>query len=156
ATENKPSPATLRILRIGNIANNARLAHQYTEAGAAARAVLSSTVGRDHVSTYTRWVGQPTDVAMLDLLDRFKEHDVRDSIGPRTVETPFSSERKWMGVAIGTDPSKGEKEFAYLKGAVERVLDICDTYCTRDGREIILDSVRRREAMQAAEKMAEQ
>ncbi|TEA19353.1 Calcium-transporting ATPase 1 [Colletotrichum sidae] len=151
ATETKPDAATLRILRIGNIANNGRLAQQYTENGAAARAVLSSTQGTDFSSTYTRWCGQPTDVAMLDLLDRFKEHDVRESIGPRLSETPFSSERKWMGVTIGTD----SKEFAYMKGAIDRVLDACDTYLTRDGREIVLDTVRRNEAIQAAEAMAE-
>ncbi|KAE9573317.1 Calcium-transporting ATPase 1 [Colletotrichum fructicola] len=150
ATETKPDPATLRILRIGNIANNGRLAQQYTENGAAARAVLSSTQGTDFASTFTRWCGQPTDVAMLDLLDRFKEHDVRESIGPRLSETPFSSERKWMGVTIGTD----SKEFAYMKGAIDRVLDACDTYLTRDGREIVLDSARRSEAIQAAETMA--
>ncbi|OHW95430.1 COG4 transporter [Colletotrichum incanum] len=150
ATETKPNPATLRILRIGNIANNGRLAQQYTENGAAARAVLSSTQGTDFASTYTRWCGQPTDVAMLDLLDRFKEHDVRESIGPRLSETPFSSERKWMGVTIGTN----DKEFAYMKGSIDRILEACDTYLTRDGREIVLDSARRQEALQAAEAMA--
>ncbi|KAM0244610.1 hypothetical protein ACHAP5_006074 [Fusarium lateritium] len=145
--------ATLRVLRIGNIANDARLAQKYTEHGQAATAVLSSTLGRDQVSTYTRWVGQPTDVAMLDLLDRFKEHDVRDSIGPRVSETPFSSERKWMGVTIGSE-TKGDKEYAYMKGSIERVLAACDTYLEKDGREIVLDSARRQEALQAAEAMA--
>ena len=43
ATETKPDPAMLRILRIGNIANNARLAMQYTENGAGAQ------IGRAHV-----------------------------------------------------------------------------------------------------------
>ncbi len=156
-TEAKPDAATLRILRIGNIANNARLAPKYTENGAAARAVLSSTQGRDETSfSYTRWIGQPTDVAMLDLLDRFREHDVRDSIGPRTFETPFSSERKWMGVSIGTDGAKSDKEFAYIKGALERVLEACDTYISGDGREFVLDTKRREEAQQAAERMAGQ
>jgi P-type Ca2+ transporter type 2C len=156
-TEAKPDPATSRILRIGNIANNARLAHKYTENGAAARAVLASTQQRHETNFgYTRWVGQPTDVAMLDLLDRFKEHDVRESVGPRVVETPFSSERKWMGVTIGTEGSKGEKEFAYVKGALDRVLDACDTYMSGDGREFVLDSKRKAEAAEAAEKMAAQ
>lgn len=153
AMEAKPNQATLSILRIGNIANNARLAQKYTESGAAATAVLSSTLGRGETSTFTRWVGQPTDVAMLDLLDKFNEHDVRDSIGPRVTETPFSSERKWMGVTIGSDAT-GEKEYAYMKGSIEKVLAACDTYLDRDGREIILDSARRQEALQAAEKMA--
>ncbi|RGP67252.1 calcium-transporting atpase 1 [Fusarium longipes] len=145
--------ATLRVLRIGNIANDARLAQKYTEHGQAATAVLSSTLGRDQVSTYTRWLGQPTDVAMLDLLDRFKEHDVRESIGPRVSETPFSSERKWMGVTIGSE-TRGDKEYAYMKGSVEKVLAACDTYLEKDGREIVLDSTRRQEALQAAEAMA--
>lgn len=154
--ETKLDAASHRILRIGNIANNARLARKYTENGAAARAVLSSTQSRGHTSTYTRWVGQPTDVAMLDLLDRFKEHDVRDSIGHRVCETPFSSERKWMGVTIGSEGGKNDKEFAYMKGAIDKVLEACDTYVTKDGREIVLDSARRQEALQAAEQMASQ
>ncbi|KAK5990664.1 Calcium-transporting ATPase 1 [Cladobotryum mycophilum] len=149
----EPSQATLRILRIGNIANNARLAQKYTENGAAASAVLSSTLGREEVSTYTRWVGQPTDVAMLDLLDKFNEHDARESTGHRATETPFSSERKWMGVTIGTD-ARSEKEYAYMKGSIEKVLAACDTYLERDGREIVLDSARRQEAIAAAEAMA--
>lgn len=154
ATEQKPDVATLRILRIGNIANNARLARKYTENGAAAAAVLASTQRRGQASTFTRWVGQPTDVAMLDLLDRFKEHDIRESIGHRVSETPFSSERKWMGVVIGTEGGKPDKEWAYIKGAIDKVLDTCDTYVTGDGREFVLDSARREEAIQAAEKLA--
>ncbi|OTA86786.1 hypothetical protein M434DRAFT_399760 [Hypoxylon sp. CO27-5] len=147
ATEKTPDVAALRILRIGNIANNGRLAHS-------AKTVLPDAQGKEF-APYTRWVGQPTDVAMLDLLDRFKEHDVRDSIGPRTAETPFSSERKWMGVVIGAQPGNSDKEYAYMKGAIDRVLDACDTYLTADGREILMDSVRRQEALQAAERMAE-
>lgn len=150
-TEHEPSVATLRILRIGNIANNARLSHH--DAGGA-MTVLSDNQNKDF-TRHSRWVGQPTDVAMLDLLDRFTEHDVRDSIGPRTAETPFSSERKWMGIVIGADPRNSDKEYAYMKGAIDRVLDACDTYLTEDGREIVLDSARRQEAFGAAERMAE-
>ncbi|KJZ78764.1 hypothetical protein HIM_02155 [Hirsutella minnesotensis 3608] len=153
AMEAKLGQAPTRILRIGNIANNARLAHKYTENGVAATAVLSSTLGPEQAASYSRWSGQPTDVAMLDLLDKFKEHDVRDSIGPRISETPFSSERKWMGVTIGAD-SRGDKEYAYMKGSIEKVLAACDTYLDKDGREIVLDSARREEALKAAETMA--
>ncbi|SPN97066.1 probable calcium P-type ATPase [Cephalotrichum gorgonifer] len=153
AIEKRSNPTTLRIIRIGNIANNGRLARKFAdESPSTSRtmAVLSSTQSR-HGSTLTRWVGQPTDVAMLDLMDRFKEHDARESIGPRVVDTPFSSERKWMGVTVA---DKGDREFAYMKGAIDRVLDACDTYITGDGREIILDANRRQEALQAADEMA--
>ncbi|KAI1802466.1 calcium-transporting ATPase type 2C member 1 [Daldinia bambusicola] len=145
--ERTPNTAVRGILRIGNIANNARLTQS-------AKTVLPDSQGREF-APYTRWVGQPTDVAMLDLLDRFKEHDVRESIGPRTAETPFSSERKWMGVVIGAQPGNSDKEYAYMKGAIDKVLDACDTFLTADGREVVLDSGRRQEALQAAEKMAE-
>ena len=162
ATEANPDPATLRILRIGNIANNARLTrlHANNPPSASSIAVLSSTQGRSpgH-GIRSRWVGQPTDVAMLDMLDRFKEHDVRDSLGHRLGETPFSSERKWMGVTIGDNGPDGTsttKEVAYIKGAVDRILKRCDTYLTKDGREMVLDSARRQEALDAAEKLAQE
>ncbi|KAI9739936.1 MAG: High affinity Ca2+/Mn2+ P-type ATPase-like protein [Claussenomyces sp. TS43310] len=156
---------TLRILRIGNIANNARLTRTYSPSSppsASSRAVLSSTESNSGPSdsVRSRWVGQPTDVAMLDMVDRFKEYDVRDGLGPRFGETPFSSERKWMGVTIGCESTRDsghhEKEVAYIKGAVDRVLDRCDTYLTREGREVVLDAARRQEALQAAERMAEE
>ena len=156
ATERRPDAATLRILRIGNIANNGRLGRQYADdstSATRARAVLSSTQSR-YGQAWTRWVGQPTDVAMLDLLDRFKEHDVRDSIGPRISDTPFSSERKWMGVTVASD--KGDRELAYMKGAIDKILDACDTYVTGDGREIVLDRARKQEALEAADAMASQ
>ena len=151
--ESKLTPASLRIMRIGNVANNARLAQQFTENGAAATAILSSTANRGDVPTHTRWVGQPTDVAMMDLLDRFKEHDVRASIGRRVDETPFSSERKWMGAIIGAE-AKGDKDYAYMKGSLEKVLAASDTYLDKDGREIVLDASRRQQAVSAAEDMA--
>lgn len=153
ATEKQPDPTALRILRIGNIANNARLARQFQDDGAPTsrtRAVLASTQNR-HGLAWTRWVGSPTDVAMLDLLDRFKEHDVRESIGPRVSDTPFSSERKYMGVTIA---DKDGREFAYMKGAIDKVLDACDSYVNRDGHEIVLDEDRKQEALQAADEMA--
>jgi P-type Ca2+ transporter type 2C len=161
ATEAKPDAVTLKIIRIGNIANNARLARRLstTTTSASSRTILSSTQNSHGPSEYlqSRWVGQPTDVAMLDLVDRFREHDVRDGLGPRIGETPFSSERKWMGVTICSDPNEDNgKEVAYIKGAIDRILGRCDTYLTPDGREIVLDSHRRQEALQAAEKLSEE
>lgn len=166
ATEAKPDVVTLRILRIGNIANNARLTHLSSPTAVSASSrILSSTQNNHGPNDYlrSRWVGQPTDVAMLDLLDRFREHDVREGLGPRVGETPFSSERKWMGVTIRSDPGKessssgySEKEVAYVKGALDRILDRCDTYLTREGREVVLDAPRRQEALEAGEKLAEE
>lgn len=147
------SSAASRILRIGNIANDARLTQDHAGAGAASTAIMSSTLGRSNTPSFTRWSGQPTDVAMMDLVDRFGEHDARPSFGMRTGEIPFSSDRKWMGVAIKSE-GKADKDYAYMKGSIEKILAACDTYLDKDGREIVLDSVRRSEAMAAAETMA--
>ncbi|KAF1983573.1 calcium-transporting P-type ATPase-like protein [Aulographum hederae CBS 113979] len=149
-------PATRKILRIGNIVNNGRLASgsSGTPATASSAAVLSSTLNGDATNVKSRWNGQPTDVALLDLLDAFTEDDVRERIGSRKYETPFSSERKWMGVVIqSSDESKGS-DMAYVKGALEQVLRRCDTYITTDGREVVMDEARRKEAIAAAEVMA--
>ncbi|KAF2031084.1 calcium-transporting P [Setomelanomma holmii] len=156
-TSDLDSP-TRNILRIGNIVNNARSLSDRA-ASASTAAVLSSTSGDDNSLVKSRWVGQPTDVALLDLLDAFGEDDVRERLGERKFETPFSSERKWMGVVIngslGTGLASGG-DVAYIKGALERVLDRCDTYVTADGREIVLDQARKQEALKAAESMAQE
>lgn len=151
-----PGPAARTILRIGNVANNARLSriHANSPASASSAAVLSSTVDSSSGAVKSRWVGQPTDVAILDLLDNFGEDDVRERISARVSETPFSSERKWMGVIIGNGSSSDGVEVAYIKGALEQVLLRCDTYLTKDGREFILDEARRKSVRQAAEQMA--
>ncbi|KAH7091287.1 hypothetical protein FB567DRAFT_271254 [Paraphoma chrysanthemicola] len=156
-TSDLDSP-TRNILRIGNIVNNARLLSDQA-ASASTAAVLSSTSGDDNSLAKSRWVGQPTDVALLDLLDAFGEDDVRERLGERKFETPFSSERKWMGVVINGSPGAGlapGADVAYIKGALERILDRCDTYVTADGREVILDQARKQEAMKAAEAMAKE
>jgi Ca2+-transporting ATPase len=70
-TSDLDSP-TQNILRIGNIVNNARLLSDAT-ASASTAAVLSSTSGDDNSLVKSRWAGQPTDVALLDLLDAFGE-----------------------------------------------------------------------------------
>jgi Ca2+-transporting ATPase len=156
-----PGPAARTVLRIGNIANNARLwrVSANSPASASSAAVLSSTVDRASGAVKSRWVGQPTDVAILDLLDTFGEDDLRDRISRRVAETPFSSERKWMGVIIGSGQNDapsfaGANNVAYIKGALEQVLTRCDTYLTKDGREVILDEPRRYTVRQAAEHMA--
>ena len=146
-------PATRTILRIGNIVNHGRLLGGQSNSTASA-SVLSSTLGDDASHAKSRWIGQPTDVALLDLLDAFNEDDVRARIGTRRFETPFSSERKWMGVVINGSESSGGSDVAYAKGALEQILKKCDTYKTADGQEIVLDDNRRKEALNAAESMA--
>jgi P-type Ca2+ transporter type 2C len=151
------APATQAILRISNLVNNAMLnthSESHNNPTSAARAaVLASTGGDEHAALRSRWAGQPTDVALLDLLDAFGEDDVRERIGERKHEVSFSSERKWMGISIvGQEGS----ETAYVKGALERVIGRCDTYLVSSGDAVVLDEKRRLELDEAARKMAEE
>lgn len=163
-TSSLPGQPILTLLRIGNIANNARLSDDdgRSPSTASSAAIMSSMLGQDPNAAYlkSRWVGQPTDVAILDLLDLCGEDDVRDRIGHRREETPFSSERKWMGVIVGPSPSNdspgSSSEVAYVKGALEQVLGRCDTYLSTDGKELPLDQQRRQEAIYAADSMAQE
>ena len=158
-----PDTVVQTMLRIGNIANNARLSRDYanSSAKASSAAIMSLMLGHDPDSagSKSRWAGQPTDVAILDLLDAFGEDDVRANMGSRTSETPFSSERKWMGVVMGSDHGGGPGggiEVAYIKGALELILQRCDTYLSKEGREVVLDEPGRKAIFSAAEKMAEE
>ncbi|KAK6437043.1 High affinity Ca2+/Mn2+ P-type ATPase-like protein [Oleoguttula sp. CCFEE 5521] len=148
------APITQRLLRVANVVNNARLnTHTHGTTTAASAAVLASTGGDDLAHAKSRWAGQPTDVACLDLLDSFNEEDIRERLGPRKQETPFSSERKWQGFVVSGQ--QGDST-AYVKGAVERVIDRCDTYLTSQGEEVVLDAKRINKINTAANAMAEE
>lgn len=153
-----PNGATTQaVLRTANIVNDARLnTHSHGHVTAASAALSANTGGNsadDLARAKSRWAGQPTDVALLDLLDAFGEVDVRERVGDRKHEVPFSSERKWMGVTLeGSDGS----DTAYVKGALERVIARCDTYLSAQGDTVILDSQRRAEVETAARSMAEE
>lgn len=143
-------------MRIANIVNNARLHSGHsTHATAASAAVLSST-GGDSGSIRSRWAGQPTDVALLDFVDHCGQDDIRQNLGPRVKETPFSSERKWMGVVVPASSDAKDGHMAYIKGAVEQVLKRCDSYLDSQGTEVVLDEHARNQVYQAAESMADQ
>ncbi|KAF2218554.1 hypothetical protein BDZ85DRAFT_245043 [Elsinoe ampelina] len=149
--------ATRTILRVGNIVNNGRLSSSSTShATAASAAILSSTANKDASNAKSRWTGQPTDVALLDLVDAFGEDDLRNNQGERKNETPFSSERKWMGCVVPNALDSHSPDVAYIKGALEQVLKRCDTYIDGQGSEVVLDEQRKKEAVAAAESMAQE
>ena len=156
-TESPNGPTTQAIMRTANVVNHARLnTHSHQSVSAASAAVLASTASPqmdDIMNARSRWAGQPTDVALLDLLDTFGEADIRGRIGTQKHELPFSSERKWTGVIV---ESQGGSDTGYIKGAFERVIDRCDTFLTAQGGQVVLDDKRRQEADQAARTMADE
>ena len=149
--------AVRAIVRIGNLCNNARLSASAASAASASAAAAIGMVNEDPSSNNSRFIGQPTDVALLDMMDAFGEDDVRGHFR-RIAEAPFTSAKKWMGVVAASDTAANGSLAAsvFVKGALEQVLARCDTYLTADGREVVLDSARRKAAVAAADSMAEE
>jgi Ca2+-transporting ATPase len=76
--------------------------------------VLSSDAKVDH--------GDPTEVALVNFLKKYPKQDQLTQDYVRTAEIPFSSENKYMAVAVQN--LKGQTQ-AIIKGAPEVVLQFC-------------------------------
>ncbi len=77
--------------------------------------------------------------------------DALEKESPRVHEITFSSERKRMATIHNV---AGEKHVCYVKGAPELVLERCSKILI-DGKEIKLDAEKRKEVLEANEKMAQ-
>jgi P-type Na+/K+ transporter len=89
-----------------------------------------------------RWTarGDPTEIAIQVFASRFDLNRRRLTVGDKAewtqlAELPFDSDVKRMSV-IYEDGSTGEK-WVYTKGAVERILDACSSYCPCDGEDSV-------------------
>ncbi|KAF8058702.1 Ca-transporting ATPase [Lyophyllum atratum] len=122
------SPALRKTMDIGAICNNASLV-------------------RNEDGVY---VGQSTDVALLNVLEVFGLPDRRPHF-ERLSERPFNSEQKYMAVSgVHRDPSGtptttltvngAPREMYYIKGSIEAILDRCKFYYVNDESTPALDA----------------
>ncbi|OAX34457.1 calcium-transporting P [Rhizopogon vinicolor AM-OR11-026] len=116
------SPAVRKVLEIGSLCNNA-------------------SNSRDGDGKY---VGQSTDVALLNVLSSFDLPDQRLSF-TRLSEKPFNSEQKYMAVSgvhsySATLYSGTPHEMYYIKGSIDAILDRCKFYFVKDGSPPALDA----------------
>ncbi|KAL4079073.1 hypothetical protein J3A83DRAFT_4206912 [Scleroderma citrinum] len=120
AQSSQPSAPVRKTLEIGSLCNNATLS------------------GNEGV-----YVGQSTDVALLNVLSTFGLHDQRHTF-TRLAERPFNSEQKYMAVsgihAQSVLYSGNPREMYYIKGSIDAVLDRCRFYYVSDGSTPPLDS----------------
>ncbi|EJF60700.1 calcium ATPase transmembrane domain M-containing protein [Dichomitus squalens LYAD-421 SS1] len=92
-----------------------------------------------------QFVGQSTDVALLNILSLFNMVDQRQDF-TRTSELPFNSERKYMAVSGTHSPSNslvvngGQREMYYIKGSIDAILDRCKFYYVSDDSTPALDA----------------
>ncbi|PIL33698.1 transporter [Ganoderma sinense ZZ0214-1] len=112
------TPALRKTLTIGSVCNNA----------------IRNEEGQ--------YVGQSTDVALLNVLGLFSMVDQRAEF-TRSSELPFSSERKYMAVS-GTHGAASvnsqPREMYYIKGSIDAILDRCKFYYVSDESTPALDA----------------
>ncbi|KAF9222361.1 calcium-transporting P [Gyrodon lividus] len=116
-----PSSAVRKVLEIGSLCNNASLSKN-----------------EDGV-----YIGQSTDVALLNVLSAFDLPDQRHTF-TRLSEHSFNSERKYMAVSgihsYSTALYNGTpREMYYIKGSIEAILDRCNFYYVSDNSTPVLD-----------------
>lgn len=116
------STAVRKLLEIGSLCNN-------------------SSMSKDGEGKY---VGQSTDVALINVLSSFNIPDQRQSF-TRLSEKPFNSEQKYMAVSgihsyHTTIYSGSPSEIYYIKGSIDAILDRCKYYFITDGSTPTLDA----------------
>ena len=83
------------------------------------------------------WVlhGDPTEGALLTLgMKAGLDHDFEKKMWPRNDVIPFESQHRFMATLHHDHTGKG---FAYIKGAPERLLEMCESQKTKHGIEEI-------------------
>ncbi|KAJ7750112.1 Ca-transporting ATPase [Mycena maculata] len=92
------------------------------------------------------FVGQSTDVALLNILHVFGMPDRRMTF-KRVSERPFNSEQKYMAVSgIHTDAptlASSPREMYYIKGSIDTVLERCKFYYVNEESTAALDATTR-------------
>lgn len=84
------------------------------------------------VSNGSTQIGDPTEIALLDLFDRYGEKDADYHVEAiRIKELPFDSTRKMMSI--------NSENHLYTKGAVDVVLDRCDQILIHDKKRPITE-----------------
>ncbi|KZT27144.1 calcium-transporting P [Neolentinus lepideus HHB14362 ss-1] len=128
------TPAVRKALEIGALCNNASLS-------------------RNEEGVY---VGQSTDVALLNVLSSLSLDDPRKNF-TRLSEKPFNSEIKYMAVSgthSGPTVNGPSQEMHYIKGSIDAILDRCKFYYVSDSSTPGLDSHTRSIILQKAQNTA--
>ncbi|BFZ65112.1 High affinity Ca2+/Mn2+ P-type ATPase-like protein [Saitoella coloradoensis] len=116
-----PGVAVKNLLRVGSLCNNAHTA-------------ADGDPGH--------FVGQATDVALLEVLQKYGITEDPRTLVKRVHETPFNSERKWMSVAVKAGDEKTVT--VCVKGALEAILGRSEGWMNKDGRiEKITEGVKK-------------
>lgn len=114
-------------LLIGNLCNNA-------------------TFSQEHV----KYLGNPTDIALLEQLQGFELQDARSSM-TKLQEIPFNSKRKFMATKM---MNSNGKTTIYVKGAFEKILERSNSYINENGKPEKLTQANRDTIIECANALA--
>jgi len=99
-------------------------------------------------------IGDPTETALLVAAGKFGCDVNREkSEYKKLLENPFDADTKRMITVL---QSADGKAFAALKGAPAVVLDVCDTFVSKDGEIVKFDDTTRRSFLKINEEMADE
>ncbi len=96
-----------------------------------------------------RVTGDPTEGALISSAMKFGLSNRKEELAPRLDAIPFDSDRQFM--ATLHSGNEGRHPVAYIKGAAEKLLPLCDSAMTADGAAGPLD---RRAVEREAESMS--
>ncbi|GEM_PF-5854341 len=112
----------------------------------------SAVIGTD-ASRRTRWVGDTTDCAFAKSAHECGyEMATLERDHPRVRSFPFDRQYKWMG----TVHREGKGSVLYVKGAPERILDLCTDRMRDDRRNEPLNPAQRAEIIEVINRAASQ
>lgn len=118
-----------KTLEVGNICNNAK-----------------------YSTDDEKFVGNPSDIALVECLPHFELEDVRNT-KERFYELPFSSLRKYMSVMVHTgDLNKAE---VHTKGATEKIINLCSKYYDSKGNAVSMTEEIKKDILNKSHQLAE-
>jgi len=99
-------------------------------------ALCNNAVSKEEKEGEKKHLGDPIEIALLKLVNSSQKNiaDIKATY-PRVAEEPFNSETKTMG----TLHKKDANSFVAAKGAVEELINKCNTYCNGDNINPLTD-----------------
>ncbi|WYZ45729.1 hypothetical protein EsH8_VIII_001045 [Colletotrichum jinshuiense] len=140
------SPRHLNFKKGGNACGSIRQTDQLLQNSKSVLAAFLNVASLANLATITKkdeqWIarGDPTEIAIQVLASRFNWNRLRLTTGEgaewsEIAELPFDSDVKRMSVIMKHNTTN--EYFAYTKGAVERVIQICTKYTPNDSGEVV-------------------
>lgn len=99
---------------------------------------------------HAKYLGNPTDIALIEQLSRFELQDIRSEV-KKIQEIPFNSKRKFMATEV---VDQNGNHALYVKGAFEKILDFSTSFMNEKGKNEKLTDAQRNTINECANSLA--